>query len=428
MILGGGTGGTLAANRLRRAYPPQDAGIAVVDQDTGTDYQPGLLFVPFGQADLAHLVRPRQRQLRDGISFRHAGIDHVDLATDRVHLDDGQVLDYDVLVVATGARLLPGETEGLTGPGWMKDVFTSTRPTARPRCTRRWSGSPAAGSWSTSLTCRSSARSRRWSSASSRTTISGSAACGTGSGSGRHAAGRRLHQAGLQPGTERPAGREGHRPGHRVQHGRGGRRPDRGRPPDLLRRPRGPVRPGRVIPLHGGAAYVERSPGLGDELGFIPVDPATLQAKAAPNVFALGDATDVPTSKAGSVAHFEGDALVANVRRFLAGQPPAERPLRRALHWFFSRGWQGPAHRLQLRDRAAPRALSRPPAPSPDARVPPEPPGQAGVPAVLLAQPAAWLRRPRHQLSDARARQEPPAGPGCRRGLQRSPMITARRC
>ena len=76
-----------------------------------------------------------------------------------------------------------------------------------------------------------------------------------------------------------------------------------------------------VIPLHGGAAYVGRSPGLGDELGFIPVDPGTLQAKAAPNVFALGDATDVPTSKAGSVAHFEGDILAANVRRFLAGQP-----------------------------------------------------------------------------------------------------------
>ena len=75
-----------------------------------------------------------------------------------------------------------------------------------------------------------------------------------------------------------------------------------------------------VIPLHGGAAYVERSPGLGDELGFIPVNPRTLQATAKPNVFALGDATDVPASKAGSVAHFEGDVLAGNVRRFLAGQ------------------------------------------------------------------------------------------------------------
>jgi sulfide:quinone oxidoreductase len=78
-----------------------------------------------------------------------------------------------------------------------------------------------------------------------------------------------------------------------------------------------------VVPLHGGAAYVGRSPGLGDELGFVPVDPHTLQAKVKPNVFALGDATDVPASKAGSVAHFEGEVLAANVRRFLAGQPLA---------------------------------------------------------------------------------------------------------
>ena len=74
------------------------------------------------------------------------------------------------------------------------------------------------------------------------------------------------------------------------------------------------------MPLHGGAPYVERSPGLGDALGFVPTDPATFQAKARPNVFVLGDATDVPTSKAGSVTHFEGEVLSENVERFLAGR------------------------------------------------------------------------------------------------------------
>jgi sulfide:quinone oxidoreductase len=76
-----------------------------------------------------------------------------------------------------------------------------------------------------------------------------------------------------------------------------------------------------TIPLHGGSEIVARSPGLGDELGFVAVDGRTLQADAAPNVFAIGDATNVPTSKAGSVAHFEGETLVANVRRFLDGRP-----------------------------------------------------------------------------------------------------------
>ena len=76
-----------------------------------------------------------------------------------------------------------------------------------------------------------------------------------------------------------------------------------------------------VMPLHGGAPYVGRSAGLGDELDFVPTDQHTLQAKAAPNVFVIGDAADVPASKAGSVAHFEGETLVGNVQRFLADSP-----------------------------------------------------------------------------------------------------------
>ena len=64
-----------------------------------------------------------------------------------------------------------------------------------------------------------------------------------------------------------------------------------------------------VVPLHGGAPTSARSPGLGDELNFVPTDEHTLQSKAAPNVFVIGDAANVPTSKAGSVTHFEGEVL-----------------------------------------------------------------------------------------------------------------------
>jgi len=76
-----------------------------------------------------------------------------------------------------------------------------------------------------------------------------------------------------------------------------------------------------VIPLHGGAAYVENSPGLGDELGFIPTDNATLQSEVKPNIFVVGDAADLPASKAGSVTHFEGEVLVENMEAFLKGEP-----------------------------------------------------------------------------------------------------------
>jgi sulfide:quinone oxidoreductase len=75
-----------------------------------------------------------------------------------------------------------------------------------------------------------------------------------------------------------------------------------------------------IIPIHGGAACVARSPGLGDSLDFVLTDPSTLQSKVKSNIFAIGDATNIPASKAGSVTHFEGEVLVDNICRFLAGE------------------------------------------------------------------------------------------------------------
>ncbi len=57
MILGGGTGGTLTANRIRREYPSAEMQITVVDQDDRHVYQPGLLFVPFGLTHPEDIVR-----------------------------------------------------------------------------------------------------------------------------------------------------------------------------------------------------------------------------------------------------------------------------------------------------------------------------------------------------------------------------------
>ena len=124
VILGGGTGGTMMANRLRRLYDEDEAAIAVVDKDDRHVYQPGLLFVPFGLASADEIVRPRRRQLRSGIDFHVSEIDHVAVGEDRVHLVDGSTLPYDVLIVATGVTLRPEETEGLTGAGWRERMFT----------------------------------------------------------------------------------------------------------------------------------------------------------------------------------------------------------------------------------------------------------------------------------------------------------------
>src|SRR5512134_3489649 len=128
VILGGGTGGTLAANRLRRHFSGDELSITVVDQDDRHVYQPGLLFVPFGLTHTEDIVRPRERQLHKGIDFVESAIDRVDIDANEVHLSNGATLGYDVLVAATGARLVPEETEGLTGPGWMDNVFTFYTP------------------------------------------------------------------------------------------------------------------------------------------------------------------------------------------------------------------------------------------------------------------------------------------------------------
>jgi sulfide:quinone oxidoreductase len=128
VILGGGTGGTMTANRLRRRFDADEAEIRVVDRDDWHVYQPGLLFVPFGLTRVEEIVRPRQRQLRSGIVFHENEVAEAWVDRDEVLLDDGTVLPYDVPVVATGVRLQPEETEGLTGPGWNERVFTFYTP------------------------------------------------------------------------------------------------------------------------------------------------------------------------------------------------------------------------------------------------------------------------------------------------------------
>ncbi len=334
VILGGGTGGTLVANRLRRAYTPAEAEIVVVDQDAGHVYQPGLLFVPFGHADVARITRPRQRQFRPGITYLEAGIAWAATAVNQVHLDDGSALDYDVLVIATGARLLPEETDGLTGPGWERSVFTFYTPggaTALHRALVRFRrGRLVVNIIDMPIKCPVAPlefcfladdyfRRRGLRDQVELSYVTPLDGAFTKPVASRELAGL-LQAKGIGLVTEFNTGTVAARTGEAGAGEAGPGGPGRlvaydGRsvPFDLA----------VVIPLHGGAAYVGRSAGLGDELGFIPVDPHTLQATVAPNVFALGDATNVPASKAGSVAHFEGDVLAGNIRRFLAGQPLA---------------------------------------------------------------------------------------------------------
>ena len=318
VILGGGTGGTMVANRLSRRLGLDEAEIHVVDKDNRHVYQPGLLFVPFGLAHADEIVRPRRRQLRRGIAFHEQEVISVWPERSEVLLANGDVLPYDVLVVATGAVLQPEETEGLTGPGWNERVFTFYTPEGAESlqwALDDWAGgrlvvnlvdmpikcpvAPLEFAFLADWFLRECAVRNRTQLVLA-TPLDGAFTRPVAS---EHL-GTLLAEKEIELVTEFNACEVDGVGGKLTAYD--GRTLDF----DLL----------VTVPLHGGAAFVERSPGLGDSLGFVPTDKQTLQAGVQPNVFALGDATDLPTSKAGSVTHFEADVLVENVVRFLTGR------------------------------------------------------------------------------------------------------------
>jgi sulfide:quinone oxidoreductase len=316
LILGGGTGGTIAANRLRRLLP-NSVDITVVDSNDDHIYQPGLLFVPFGLTHAGDLVRPRGRQLHDGIVYTHATVDRVDTAHNTVSFAGGETAGYDVLVIASGAVLMPEETEGLTGPGWGEKVFTfysldGARALA-PVLAGFKVGRIVVNVVDMPIKCPVAPlefcfladwflRERGVRDQVSLTYVTPLDGAFTKPVASKRL-GELLADKGIEVVTEFNTGTVDAEAGTLVSYD------GREVPFDL----------GVVVPLHGGAEFVGRSAGLGDELNFIPTDAHTLQSKAAPNVFVIGDAAGLPVSKAGSVTHFEGEVLTENIRRFLDG-------------------------------------------------------------------------------------------------------------
>ena len=321
VILGGGTGGTATANRLRRRLAPGDAEIVVVDADDRHVYQPGLLLVPFGLATPTSLVRSRRDQLAPGVEFRESEVDRVDAARSTVLLAGGDELDYDLLVVATGATLAPEETDGLCGPGWMDSVgtfYSLEGASALAGALARFEGGRlVVNVVDMPIKCPVAPLEfcfladwffeqrgiREGVHITYATPLDGAF---TKPLAARALAGL-LEDKGIELVTEFNTG---------EVHGDEGRMvafDGRELAFDLA----------AVVPLHAGAAFVGRSEGLGDDFGFVTVDPHTLQSTVSPKVFALGDAADVPTSKAGSVAHFEAEVLVENLCLALRGAAPS---------------------------------------------------------------------------------------------------------
>ena len=320
VILGAGTAGTMMAHKLRRALPAAEWQITLVDRDDDHIYQPGLLFVPFGSYRPEDLVRPRTATMPEGVALMLCGFSLVDPIARTVALGDGSSLAYDLLIIATGTRIAPEETEGLTGPGWYEtafDFYSLAGATALRDHLATWPGGRLvlnvvempikcpvapleflflADAFFTERGMRDKVELVYATPLDAAFTKPKAAA----------ALGGLLQQRGIELWTDFALARVDGQA--RVMHAYDHRTLSY----DLL----------VSIPLHAGDKAIMQS-GLGDEMGFVPTDKHTLQSLSHPDVFALGDATNLPTSKAGSVAHFQAEVLIDNVLRTVRGEPLA---------------------------------------------------------------------------------------------------------
>jgi sulfide:quinone oxidoreductase len=318
VILGAGTAGTMVVNKLHRRLGP-DWQLTVVDHNVLHFYQPGYLFLPFGSRDPADLARPTQRFIPRGVEFVHAGVDRVAPEDNVVLLDDGRNLPYDVLVIATGTQPRPDQTPGLLDGGQWRDsiheFYTFDGALALRDKLRTFPGGrllvhvvempvkcPVAP-LEFAFLADAFFRERDMRDRVDLRFVTPLSSAFTKPIAAAHLAGM-LEQRGIALEPDFAVERVDADNRRLVSYD------DRSLPFDLL----------VTVPLNMGADYVARS-GLGDELNYVPVDKHTLLSTRRANIFAIGDAADLPASKAGSTAHFAVDVFAENFADYAAGRP-----------------------------------------------------------------------------------------------------------
>jgi sulfide:quinone oxidoreductase len=315
VILGAGTGGTIVANGAAKRLP-DDWTITVIDPEVNHLYQPGLLFLPFGIYDESKLWRKRARTLRKRVDWLQQPVEQIDTETKEV-IAGGSRVPYDLLVIASGARIRPDLTEGMVDGDWQKRVFDFYTPDGarklREALRSFHRGRIVVNVVEMPIKCPVAPleflfladaffRDR-----GIRSRVQLVYATPLDSAFTKPVASRvlgsMLEKHGIKLETEFNAGAVDAE--HHVLRSWD----DREIPYDLL----------VTIPTHSGADFIGRS-GIGNDAAFVPTDKQTLLFKKRDDIFVIGDATDLPASKAGSVAHFEADVVIENIVREARGQ------------------------------------------------------------------------------------------------------------
>ena len=318
VILGGGTAGTMIANKLRHRLDRTDWAISVVDRDDEHHYQPGYLFVPFGGYTHEQVVRSRHAFLPDGVDFVVGSVDKVVPEENVVLLEGGRELPYDQLVIATGTTPRPDQTPGMLGPEWRRSIFdfyTLEGAEALADALAGFDGGrlvvhvtempikcPVAPLEFTFL-AEAWLRERGLRDRVELVFVTPLDGAFTKPVASAHLGGM-LDERQVQVETDFMVERIDPEQKLLVSYD------EREVPFDLL----------VTVPLNMGADFVARS-GLGDELNYVPVDKRTQLSTTYDNIFAIGDASDIPASKAGSVAHFSVEIFVDNFLEHVGGRP-----------------------------------------------------------------------------------------------------------
>ena len=318
LVLGAGTAGTMIVNRLRRRLDPDRWDITVVDHDDVHPYQPGYLFLPFGTYSPDKITRSRHACLPDGVNFVIGDVDRIDAPTNRVTLVDGRTMVYDYLVIASGTTPRPDQTPGMLGAEWRRSIFDfytfdgakalaqTLQTFDHGRLVVHITDMPIkcpvaplefaflADAWLQERGMRDRVEMVYV------TPLPGAFTKPIASAR----LGSMLDERKIAVESDFMVERIDVENKALISYD------EREVPFDLL----------VTIPLNMGADFVARS-GLGDELNYVPVDKHTLQSKAYANIFAVGDASDIPASKAGSVAHFSVEIFADNFCQLVAGKP-----------------------------------------------------------------------------------------------------------
>ncbi len=318
-ILGGGTAGTMMVNKLAAVSDRYDISLTIVDHDETHYYQPGFLFIPFGIYTEHDVIKPKRDYFPPGVDVIMSKIEEINPESGKIKLTDGRVLGYDYLIIATGSKIAPQETEGLADGGWRRNIFDFYTPEGAMALTkflRYWEGgkmvinivempikcpvaplefSFLADWWFTEQGIRDKVDIEYV------TPLPGAFTKPIAS----KFLGQFLEKKNIHLTPEFSTGRVDSANNKIISWD------NKEIEYDLL----------VTIPTNMGSDVIATS-GLGDDLNFIPTDPGTLQSKSHENIFVIGDATDLPSSKAGSVAHFQAEVLFENMLRVLDGRKP----------------------------------------------------------------------------------------------------------